>query len=387
VFHGRGLATANGIDLIAAIYDAALDSERWPLVLDRLAETLGASAGTLIRQNLITAKGKMIATRVDPKFGQLYNDHYSSLKILPNRAGRPPVGTCLTDRMIVRREEFVRTEFYSDFMRPWGFIISSVLKVHIFMEGDYEIYVSFGRSAKYGEWEPSHLELLRRFAPHLHRTAAVSAILSGSRATIGSLAAAVAAVGFAVFLVTEDCHILFANAKAEDLLRCKVGLSCNFGRLAAATPALTQRLTALARAGSQPGRAEGDIGGTLELPRGENHAFLLAHVVPLAANLAASIFDVARPAAAVLVVDRSADLRAQIQRFAAGFELTAAEIRVLAEIIGGDGLLAAAKKLKITEATARTHAKHIFDKTRTHRQADLTRSFFESSLPGSPSNV
>jgi hypothetical protein len=147
VFHGRGLATANGIDLIAAIYDAALDSERWPLVLDRLAETLGASAGTLIRQNLITAKGKMIATRVDPKFGQPYNDHYSSLNILPNRAGRPPVGTCLTDRMIVRREEFVRTEFYSDFMRPWGFIISSVLKVHIFMEGDYEIYVSFGRSA------------------------------------------------------------------------------------------------------------------------------------------------------------------------------------------------------------------------------------------------
>ena len=271
MFHGRGLATANGIDLIAAIYDAALDSERWPLVLDRLAETLGASAGTLIRQNLITAKGKMIATRVDPKFGQLYNDHYSSLNILPNRAGRPPVGTCLTDRMIVRREEFVRTEFYSDFMRPWGFIISSVLKVHIFMEGDYEIYVSFGRSAKYGEWEPSHLELLRRFAPHLHRTAAVSAILSGSRATIGSLAAAVATVGFAVFLVTEDCRILFANAKAE--------------------------------------------------------------------------------------------------------------------IISGDGLRAAAKKLKITEATARTHAKHIFDKTRTHRQADLIRSFFEASLPDSPSNV
>jgi hypothetical protein len=33
---------------------------------------------------------------------------------------------------------------------------------------------------------------------------------------------------------------------------------------------------------------------------------------------------------------------------------------MVAEIAGGNRLLAAAAKLKITEATARTHAKHIF---------------------------
>jgi DNA-binding CsgD family transcriptional regulator len=57
-------------------------------------------------------------------------------------------------------------------------------------------------------------------------------------------------------------------------------------------------------------------------------------------------------------------------------------LRVLAEIIGGNGLLAAAAKLKITEATARTHAKHVLAKTGTTRQTELIRRFFKTALPG-----
>ena len=84
---------------------------------------------------------------------------------------------------------------------------------------------------------------------------------------------------------------------------------------------------------------------------------------------------------AVFVVDPSAELGAQIRRFAAKFSLTDGEARVLKEIIGGNGLPAAAAKLKITHATARSHAKRIFEKTGTGRQAELVRRFFESSVP------
>jgi DNA-binding CsgD family transcriptional regulator len=372
-------------DLIAAIYDAAIDFDQWPLVLEWLAGMLGASAGCLVRQNLITAKGKMIAVRVDPKFGQLYDDYYCTRNVLPSRAGRPPVGTCLTDRMLVRAEDFIRTEFYNDYMKPWNF--HSVLKAHVFKKGDYEIYVSFGCSPTFGEWEPSHINLLRRFVPYLQRAVAVDAILSNASAIRDSLGAAVAAAGFAVFLLTGDCQVLFANAKAEDLVWRKVGLLYERGRLAAASPALTARLHALAREAARPGRGEGDIGGTLELARGENRPPLLAHVIPLAPNRTVAIFDLDRPAAAIFIVDPAAGLGAQIQHFAAKFGLTAAETRVFAEIIAGNGLLAAAARLKITEATVHTHAKRIFSKTETNRQTELIRRFFETALPGSPASV
>ncbi len=198
---------------------------------------------------------------------------------------------------------------------------------------------------------------------------------------------AAAAAGFAVFVLAGNCRVLFANPKAEDLVRHQMGLRYEGGQLAAATPALTHRLQALARAGSRPGGAEGNIGGTLELPRGENCPPLLAHVIPLAANRAAAVFDIDRPAAAVFVVDPAAGLRAQIERFAVRFGLTIAETGVLAEIIGGNGLLAAATKLKITEATARTHANRILAKTGTSRQTELIRRFFEAALPGVPATA
>lgn len=68
----------------------------------------------------------------------------------------------------------------------------------------------------------------------------------------------------------------------------------------------------------------------------------------------------------------------EISRFSARFGLTVAETRILREIISGKGLLAAAARLDISESTARTHARRIFNKTGTHRQAELIRSFFES---------
>ena len=80
-----------------------------------------------------------------------------------------------------------------------------------------------------------------------------------------------------------------------------------------------------------------------------------------------------------MVVDPAAGLGAQIERLAAKFGLTIAETRVLGEIIGGNGLLAAAAKLKITEATARSHANRILAKTGTTRQTELIRRFFGRS--------
>jgi DNA-binding NarL/FixJ family response regulator len=103
--------------------------------------------------------------------------------------------------------------------------------------------------------------------------------------------------------------------------------------------------------------------------------------VPVAADRATSVFANERPAAAVIVVDPAAGLAAQIERFAAQFGLTFAETRVLGELIGGTGILAAAAKLNSSESTVRTHANRILAKTGTVRQTELIRRFFETALP------
>jgi DNA-binding CsgD family transcriptional regulator len=60
------------------------------------------------------------------------------------------------------------------------------------------------------------------------------------------------------------------------------------------------------------------------------------------------------------------------------FGLTRAEAAVAVEILETDGLQAVADRLDISLATARTHLAHLFDKTGTHRQAELVRLVLQS---------
>jgi DNA-binding CsgD family transcriptional regulator len=275
--------------------------------------------------------------------------------------------------------------FFNEYVRPQG--TADVVAIGLLRAPKAFGNLQLHRSADAIWVEPAEWNLLETVAPHLQRAAAVHDLLSRTRATTESLGAAVAAAGFAVFLLTGDCRVVFANAKAEDLVRHGMGLRYEHGRLAATSPALTARLHALARQAASPKTGEGHAGGTIELCRGENRPPLVAHVIPLAPIRTVAIFDLDRPAAALFVVDPAAGLGAQIQHFAARFGLTAGETRVLTEIIAGNGLPAAAARLKISERTVRTHAYRILEKTGTNRQTELIRRFFESALPGSPAGA
>ena len=58
------------------------------------------------------------------------------------------------------------------------------------------------------------------------------------------------------------------------------------------------------------------------------------------------------------------------------FGLTPAEAGLAHEITKGDGLSRCAHRLGITISTARSHLKHVFEKTGTKRQAELVRLLF-----------
>jgi DNA-binding CsgD family transcriptional regulator len=55
------------------------------------------------------------------------------------------------------------------------------------------------------------------------------------------------------------------------------------------------------------------------------------------------------------------------------YRLTEAEAEVALRVIRGAGLKQISEELSISYTTVRTHLQHVFDKTDTHRQADLVR--------------
>jgi DNA-binding CsgD family transcriptional regulator len=58
---------------------------------------------------------------------------------------------------------------------------------------------------------------------------------------------------------------------------------------------------------------------------------------------------------------------------ASTYELTPAEARIAAYLVGGRNTAEIAEELRVTEETIRTQLKRIYDKTDTRRQAELVR--------------
>jgi DNA-binding CsgD family transcriptional regulator len=83
------------------------------------------------------------------------------------------------------------------------------------------------------------------------------------------------------------------------------------------------------------------------------------------------------PVAIVTIADPEINRRRLAQDLNVRFGLTTAEAGLAAEIIKGDGREAAAKRRGISVATARAQLSSIFEKTGTHRQAELVHLLLE----------
>ncbi len=369
---------ADDTDLIAAIYDTIIDPSGWDAAIKRVVVATNSTSGALIFHKADATHFTALCN-IDPFYADAYVQTYAKISPLSAEAATITPGEVRAGARITQTDAFRASAFYNEFARPQGW--ADVVRIGLQRAPGAAGRLVLHRSPEAIRVEPAQWQLLESLAPHLRRAAAVHELLSRARAGMNAIGAADEAAGFAVFLLTKDCHVLFANAKAEDLLHREIGLHYERGRLAATTCGATMRLQALVRQAAEPGSGKGVTGDTLELSQGGKSPPLLAHVIPLAANRTAAIFDIDRPAAAVFVVDPLAELGAQIRHFATRFGLTPGETRVLEEIIGGNGLPAAAARLKISHTTARSHTYHIFEKTGTSRQSELIRRFFETSLP------
>jgi DNA-binding CsgD family transcriptional regulator len=191
---------------------------------------------------------------------------------------------------------------------------------------------------------------------------------------------AIANAGFGLVLVTANRKITFANHVAEKLMRMSSALRRESGCICASEFKTSRKLRSLISAASQP-TIEALPGGSVILSNGEGLAPLVAHVVPLSRASTFQPPDNDRPVAGLFIVDCGRGITNRVNVFADLFALTPAEARVLAQLISGEALTLAAKRLNIARSTARYHLNHILEKSGVHRQADLVRLLFETTIP------
>jgi DNA-binding CsgD family transcriptional regulator len=343
-----GTALAN---LIASVYEAGLEPDRWSGVLEQVAPFLDTGVVQLWVGDPAQKAQSVAWAGAAPEFVQSYEDHFTEVDPILPVARRSPSGTILTDTMIMPRTTFERSEIHQEWGRPQE--ILGVTVANFFREGAVVGLLVAARRPREDSGQRTQLEALSALVPHLRRATLMNFRLSGISARQQTAYEVLERLSPAILIVDSSYrvgpHGLFARTST---------LTCHLHRLVA------QAIK------GDPGPPSGSV---IALERPSMKRALHALISPLGRNTAWAAIAPQRPVAMVLLIDPECALQGSDDQLIQLFRLTPTEARVASKIGRGEELDAVAESLGVMPSTVRTHLHHVFEKTGMRRQAELVR--------------
>ncbi len=356
--------------LIGRIYLAGGDPAAWTGMLEGFCSAFRGIGSLLDSYDFASATGRVhAAAGCASEYLRSYLDYTPARDAWTKDEGEfRASGAVWTGRQLRPDREFVRSEFYADWLRPQGWFHSIRGVVH--REGDEVWYLTVAapRTARpYGE---RGLALFRRLAPHVDRALRFQHVTSELRLRNKAATEVLDRLSVGVVLVSEAGRVIEMNAAAGEIVARRDGLRLRADRLEAMHNGNNAEFQALiAGTAARQDGADPVAGRAIALTKPSGHRSLSVLVTPV--STLGSAFGSERPAAIVFVGDPECAVEADTERLRRLFGLTRTEARLAGHLAGGRRLDEAAREMTITSLTARTHLKRIFSKTSTKRQAEL----------------
>jgi DNA-binding CsgD family transcriptional regulator len=357
-------------DVIAAVYDAGVEPEHWPKVLERVAQLFGASYGGLVLSGPEGHLEQIGSLGWDPSFVRSYGAHFGRLDPVVPEVIAAPVGTLLTDTMVMSQAAMDRNEFYQDWVRPQK--LRTVLVTNLIRESATAGVALLSRTQEEGAFQQHDLDLLAILAPHLQRAMRMHLHSASLRAEQHTAMAALDRLAHGILVVGQPCRIMLANRVAEEILAQADGIGSGRLGLHTATAAQTNELRRLVAQAVGADRRT-PVGGALLVDRPSMKRPFQMLISPLRADIGWAAMARHTPVALVLIIDPERAPRSLEGHLRTLFKLTPTEARVAREVATGEGLVGVAASLGILPSTARTHLHRVFEKTDTQRQAELVK--------------
>ena len=115
-------------DLVSQVYDAALDPKRWVDFAEVLEQSLGGAVVLLsIPQPGRNRRGNLVAPSLDARFVESYRQRYFALDPFGGQTESLAVGTLVSERSALWREELAGSSFLREWMEPQGLVPQSFL--------------------------------------------------------------------------------------------------------------------------------------------------------------------------------------------------------------------------------------------------------------------
>lgn len=347
--------------IVAAIYASAIEPATWVATLEDISRSVDALGAALIMPK---PAGRVVKAASVPLPAQhSYREYYHTIDYVLDAVEAGPVG--LVRGGTALRDLKKGSEFDVDFMRPNQ--LDDGLFVRLSGDRTTPSFLAVGPNACHPFDRPEQVRLLDALTPHLRQALRIEAHLTRSEQELAETAGAMDTLRHGVVIVDIAGRVVRLNAAAEDITTAGDGLQIHAGRLGARSVSTQRQLEQSIGSASRPGLNASGATLLCERPSG-NRAYVI-HVLPLA-----DTGPHRRTGRALVVIvdpERQPEPPAELLRRLYG--LTKAETDIALGVLRTDGLKPLADELALSLPTVKTHLQHVFDKTATHRQAELVR--------------
>lgn len=363
------------LSLVQALLAAPGSRQGWEAFLSELRSAVHGSAAKFIAHSLESADdvsaNVSVTVQTDPSAVTDYEQYwcrYDPWRIVMSPRVQP--GTVFIGDGLIDPAQMTRTAFHNEFAVRYettqclaGILEASPGRIS---------NISVNRSERGRRFDQADADLLRALMPHIGRALEVHRRLCGAELLALRASALLDRLPHGVILISQSGEVLLTNRAADAILRTNDGLTIDRGELRAATPAVTSRLRAVLNTAMRTRRGEAlDGRTTLALPRRSGRRPISVLVAPLPAGY--SVLADAEPAAAIFISDPECVAGPDAGTIRALLGLTVAESELVQQLVSGLSLEEAAAQLGLKAQTVRSRLKVVFQKTHTHRQAELVR--------------
>ena len=363
------------LDLVAAIYDTALDASLWPDLLNRIGDAVGSPQIMFGFYDAASGLTEIHAPRTDPDVARSCAE-WGAGNPLPGLSAAEQPGKVFTITDFLTQDEFKRTAFYREWWRPHRWSLEPIT-TNLLVDGNAAAILSVSKALDRPAFSSGEKRLFATLAKHLVRGFELQRRLYPLTLASENALTGLGKLPQGLLIVDAEARLVFANGTARALLDAGDGLRVESGAMVTARDASSEQILhrLIAACGTEPGAASFS-GGEVAVRRGAGRLPLNLLVMPIKPETATTFIPWSRPrrpAAVLIISDPEMETRARAERLRERFAFTRAEAAFALEIVKGDGRKAAADRLGITVGTARSHLTRIFDKTGSRRQAELVR--------------
>lgn len=358
--------------IIDDLYAGTLDASAWDRALIGLADLIGSSGALLFAVNPTTAIiMRDEIHRLDAGAVQAYRQHWIAQDIRLSAGMLVPIAEPMFERKLGIKEKWERTAIFNDFLVPQD--SPYLLATWLHKAPDKVVALSFQSTCHRGPFDESDAQCIKRLAPHVSRAFKIRDRLETHQVRANTLSSAIEGLQFGLFVLDNKGCILDASGLAQELLRREPSVRREEDHtLWLREPAGSQLRDLVCKSEL----SKGSSGGVFNVPRGGGLQNLSVLVAPMPAVPAT--WTGADPRWLVFVFDpeRRAVPAAAIISRDLGISERESEIAALLAI--GFDLSRISRRLGISVHTARSHLKHIFNKTGVQSQSDLIRRILTS---------